>query len=83
MFEHNETGIRWHFLPCDIQRGTISIRSTKGQLISKGYFVFFNSSKKRNKNFCPSRPGQKFEVSSLFFGRIEDTKKGISKSTDL
>ena len=29
----------------------------KGQLISKRHFVFFNSSKKRTKNFCPSRLG--------------------------
>jgi hypothetical protein len=47
----------------------------KGQIISKGHFVFFNSSKKRTKNFCPSRLGQEFEFSSSFFGRIEDTKK--------
>ena len=32
---------------------------TKGQLISKGHFVFFNSPKKQTKNFCPSRLGQK------------------------
>ena len=47
----------------------------KGQLISKGYFVFFNSPNKQTKNFCPSRLGQKFEFSSSYFGRIEDTKK--------
>jgi hypothetical protein len=47
----------------------------KGQLISKGNFVFFNSPKKQTKNFCPSRPGQKFEFSSLFLGRIGDLKK--------
>ena len=46
----------------------------KGQLILKGLFGFFNSSKKRTKSFCPSRLGQKFEFSSLFFGRIEDTQ---------
>ena len=46
----------------------------KGQLISKGLFVFFNSPKKRTKNFCPSRLGQKLTFSKLFFGRIEDTK---------
>ena len=47
---------------------------TKGQIISKGLFCFFNSSKKRTKNFCPSRLGQKLEFSSSFFGRIENTK---------
>ena len=47
---------------------------TKGQLISKGLFGFFNSSKKRTKNFCPSRLGQKLKFSSSFFGRIEDIK---------
>ena len=46
----------------------------KGQLISKGFFGFFNSPKKRTKNFCPSRLGQKLTFSSSFFGRIEDTK---------
>ena len=45
---------------------------TKGQLISKG--LFLNSPKKRTKNFCPSRLGQKLIFSSSFFGRIEDTK---------
>jgi hypothetical protein len=46
--------------------------TVKGQLFSKGLFVFFNSSKKRTKNFCPSRLGQKLTFSSSFFGRIED-----------
>ena len=48
---------------------------SKGHLISNGHFVFFNFPKKRTKNFCPSRLGQKFEFSSSFFGRIGDTKK--------
>ena len=38
-------------------------------------FCFFNSSKKRTKDFCPSRLGQKLEFSSSFFGRIESTKR--------
>ena len=46
----------------------------KGQLISKGNFGVFNSSKKRTKKFCPSKLGQKLKVSGLFFGRIEDIK---------
>ena len=50
-------------------------RGAKGQLISKGHFGFFNSPKKRTKNFCPSRLGQKFEFSSSFFGRNGDNKK--------
>ena len=48
-------------------------KANKGQLISKGVFVF-NSSKKRTINFCPCRLGQKLKFSSSFFGRIEDTK---------
>ena len=35
-----------------------------------------------NENFCSSRLGQKFNFSSSFFGRIEDTRD-ISKFTDL
>ena len=54
----------------------------KGQLISKGHFVSFNSPKKWTKLICPSRLGQKFESSSSFFGRIGDTKD-IFKLTDL
>ena len=50
------------------------IAVAKGQLISKGHFDFFNSPKKRTKNFCPSSLGQKLTFSSPFFGRIEDTK---------
>jgi hypothetical protein len=46
----------------------------KGQLISKGLFVLSILPKKRTKNFCLSRLGQKLTFSSLFFGRIEDTK---------
>ena len=46
----------------------------KGQLISKGLFGFFNSSKKRTKIFCPSRLGQKLKLLGSFFGRIEETK---------
>ena len=37
----------------------------------------FSSPKKRTKNVCPSRLGQKFEFSSSFFGRIEDTRKAF------
>ena len=48
-------------------------RPSKGQLISKVLFCFFNSPKKRKKNSCPSRLGQKLTFSILFFGRIEDT----------
>ena len=40
---------------------TITILSSKGQLISKGHFCFFNSPKKRMKNLGPSRLGQKFK----------------------
>ena len=34
---------------------------TKGQLNSKGPFAFFNSPKKRTKNFGHSRLGQKYQ----------------------
>ena len=47
---------------------------SKGQLSSKGLFVFFNSPKKQTKNFCPSRLGQKLTLSSSFFWRIEGIK---------
>ena len=47
----------------------------KCQLISKGLFCVFNSSKKQTKNFYLSRLGQKLKFSCSFFGRIEDTKK--------
>ena len=40
---------------------------TIGQLISKGIFVFFNSPKKRMKNFCPSRLGQKLKKFKFVF----------------
>jgi hypothetical protein len=46
----------------------------KGQLISKGLFVFFNSPKKRTKNFCPSRLGQKLTFSSSFLGELKTLK---------
>ena len=45
----------------------MDIDHTKGQLISKGLFCVFNSSKKRTKIICPSRLGQKFKFSSSFF----------------
>ena len=50
---------------------------SKGQLISKGLFGFFNSPKKRTKKFCPSRLGQKSKFSSSFFGNF------LSRLTDL
>ena len=46
----------------------------KGQLVSKELFCFFNPSKNRMKNICPSRLGQKLKFSFSLFGRIEDTK---------
>ena len=45
----------------------------KSQLILKGQVIFFSILP--NRNFLPFRLGQKFEFSSTFFGRIEDTKK--------
>ena len=46
---------------------------SKSQLLSKEHF-FSILPKKRTENFCPSKLGLKIEVSSSFFGRIEDTK---------
>ena len=46
----------------------------KGQLISKGHFGFFNSPKKRTKNFCPSRLVQKLTFSSLILGKLKTLK---------
>ena len=51
------------------------VTRNKGQLISKGHFVFFNSPKKRTKNFCSIRLGQKFEFSSSFLGELETPKR--------
>ena len=47
----------------------------KGQLISKVLFGVFNSPKKRTKNVCPSRLGQKFEFSSSFLGELKTLKR--------
>ena len=38
---------------------TSALSFINGQLISKCLFGVFNSSKKRTKNFCPSRLGQR------------------------
>ena len=46
---------------------------TKGQLIWKELFGFFNSPKRPMKNFFPGSLGQKLTFSSSFFGIIEDT----------
>ena len=46
----------------------------KSQLISKGLFSFFNSPKKRTKNYCPSRLGQKLTFSSSFLGELKTLK---------
>ena len=43
------------------------ISRSKGELISKGLFGFFNSPKKRTKFFCSNRLGQKLTFSSSFF----------------
>ena len=57
---------------------------TKGQLILKGYFGFFNSPKKRTQYFCPSRLRQQFEFSSLYiFWENCRHQKDTSKLTDL
>ena len=71
-YEQKKTQIKW--VGSDLLHAHLS-GDDKGHLISKGHFDFFNSSKKRIKKICPSRLGQKFDFSSLFFGRIVDTKK--------
>ena len=51
--------------------------TTKGQIISEEIFVFSILPKSEQKFFALNSIdlGQKFEFSSLFFGRIEDIKK--------
>ena len=63
----------WECTCCSLKIFRLAL--VKGQLISKGHFGFFNSPKKRTKNFSPGSLEQKFEFSSSFFGRIEVTKK--------
>ena len=47
----------------------------KGQLISKGLFGFFSIlPKKRTKNFCHSRLGQRLTFSSLFYKGLKTPK---------
>ena len=68
--------ISWKFSRMTVRTKISWLRpDVKGQLILKGLFCVFNSSKKRTKNFYPSKLGQKFKFSSSLFGRIEDTKK--------
>ena len=50
----------------------IDVTFPKGQLISKGLFSVFNSSKKWTKKFCPNILGQKLKFSSSFF--LEELK---------
>ena len=66
---------QWPFWYDIFQKIWLKSNHTIGQLILKGLLGFFNSSKKRMKNFCPSRLGQNLKVSSSLFGGIEDTKK--------
>ena len=54
----------------------------KGQLISKCLFGIFNFPKKRTKKFDFTTMVSQVCFRS-FFGRIEDTKKKISKLTDI
>ena len=53
---------------------------TKGQLISKANYQALNSSKKRTNDFVFTAMQRVF---IRFLEEIEDTKKGISKLTDL
>ena len=67
--------------------GKRKIVCAKGQLISKGHFVFFNSFKKQMKNFCPkgqikpnavwapSRFSQKTNKRICFVCREKQTKQ--------
>ena len=59
----------------DFLVSSILPKNERKQVDLRYILSLFNSSKKRTKNFCPSKPVQKFEFSSSFFGRIEDTKK--------
>ena len=58
----------------------LELISTKGGSVNFQKAFFFNSPKKRTKISAPL--GQKLTFSSLFFGRIEDTKI-FSRLTDL
>jgi hypothetical protein len=56
----------------------------KGQLISKGLFSILNSSKNRTKKFDSTTMISKVDMFSfVFLEEFEDTKKDISKLTDL
>ena len=54
-----------------ILRSIFWISFSKGQLISKGLFGFFNSPKRWTENLCSSRLGQKFTFSN-FLLRLTD-----------
>jgi hypothetical protein len=58
-------------------------RQTKGQLISKGLVGILNSPKKQTKKINFTTWYFKSNSFPSFFGRIEATKKDISKLTDL
>ena len=70
----------WNFI--ELTYKSKGIEPGKGQLISKGNFGVFNSSKNKLENFifCPSLLGQKYFVRNL-----EELKKPkvLSKLTDL
>ena len=62
----------------------ISLVFIKGQLISKGLFGILNSPKKRTKKFEFTTMIPQVDLFSfLFLEEIKDTKKNISKLTDL
>ena len=58
----------------NLMRFSAVLSNTKSQLISEGLFVFFSSPKKRTKNFCTSRLGQKLTFSSSFFWELKTLK---------
>ena len=47
---------------------------SKGQIISKGHFGVFNSSKKQTKNFCHSRLGKNLNFQVRFLGELKAPK---------
>ena len=50
------------------------LQHIKCQLISKGLFSFINSPQKTSEKYLPHEAGEKINIFSSFFGRIQDTK---------
>ena len=77
------TNCRWQqWVACTPYPGNFKVSiscspdlTTKGQLISKGFFDILHSSKKKPKKFDPTTIIPQVNCFRSFFGRIEDTKR--------